>query len=174
MNFKKILKIIGNILYAIVFVFVLLLLIIAILQRTTNNEITIGGYRIFVVATGSMEPVYKVGDVLISKEIPANEIKVDDDIVYIGKESNFKDKIVTHRVVYIENENENYKIITKGIANTAEDPEITQNEVLGKIIYKFKSLTLLQKAFANNYVFYFLIFVPITLMIFKQIRNVKE
>ena len=138
---NKILKIIGNIMYVIVFVLILLILIIALLQRTSNNEVTLGGYRIFVVATGSMVPKYNVGDVLISKEIPPEEIKVGDDIVYTGKEGSFKDKVVTHQVIFIEKDNENYRIKTKGIANTGEDPEITQEQVMGKIIYKFKILT---------------------------------
>lgn len=168
---NKVLKIIGNIIYTILFIFVLLILIIAILQKTTNNEVTLGGYRIFVVATGSMIPKYDVGDVLVSKEIPPEEIKVGDDIVYLGKEGSFKDKVVTHQVISIEKENENYKIITKGIANTAQDPEINQDQVIGKVVYKMKILTLFQKALSNNYVFYFVIFVPIALITFKQIRK---
>ena len=107
---NKILKIIGNILYAIIFIIVLFILIIAILQRTTNNEITLFGYRIFVVATGSMVPEYEVGDVLVSKEVDPSTIQVGDDIVYQGKEGSFKDKIVTHQVIMIEKENENYRL----------------------------------------------------------------
>ena len=166
---NKILKIIGNILYAIIFIIVLFILIIAILQRTTNNEITLFGYRIFVVATGSMTPKYEVGDVLVSKEVDPATIQVGDDIVYKGKEGSFKDKIVTHQVIMIEKENENYRIQTKGIANTKEDPEITQNEVVGKVIYKMGVLSLLQRAMSNNYVFYFVVFVPIVLLTFRQI-----
>ena len=166
---NKILKIIGNILYAIIFIIVLFILIIAILQRTTNNEITLFGYRIFVVATGSMTPKYEVGDVLVSKEVAPATIQVGDDIVYKGKEGSFKDKIVTHQVIMIEKENENYRIQTKGIANTKEDPEITQNEVIGKVIYKMGVLSLLQRAMSNNYVFYFVVFVPIVLLTFRQI-----
>lgn len=166
---NKILKIIGNILYAIIFIIVLFILIIAILQRTTNNEITLFGYRIFVVATGSMTPKYEVGDVLVSKEVDPATIQVGDDIVYKGKEGSFKDKIVTHQVIMIEKENENYRIQTKGIANTKEDPEITQNQVIGKVIYKMGVLSLLQRAMSNNYVFYFVVFVPIVLLTFRQI-----
>ena len=165
---NKILKIIGNILYAIIFIIVLFILIIAILQRTTNNEITLFGYRIFVVATGSMTPKYEVGDVLVSKEVDPATIQVGDDIVYKGKEGSFKDKIVTHQVIMIEKENDNYRIQTKGIANTKEDPEITQNEVIGKVIYKMGVLSLLQRAMSNNYVFYFVVFVPIVLLTFRQ------
>lgn len=168
---NKFLKIVGNIIYAIVFIFIVLILAIAVLQRTSNNEISLGGYRIFVVATGSMAPKYEVGDVLLSKEIEPENIKVGDDIVYTGKEGSFKDKVVTHQVIFIEKDGENYKIITKGIANTGEDPEITQNEVMGKVQYKLKSLTFLQKMISNNYVFFFVIFVPIALITFKQIRS---
>ena len=165
---NKILKIIGNILYAIIFIIVLFILIIAILQRTTNNEITLFGYRIFVVATGSMVPEYEVGDVLVSKEVDPATIQVGDDIVYEGKEGSFKDKIVTHQVIMIEKENDNYRIQTKGIANTKADPEITQNEVIGKVIYKMGVLSLLQRAMSNNYVFFFIVFVPIVLLTFRQ------
>ena len=98
---NKVLKIIGNIIYVIIFIFILLILAVAVLQRTTNNEVTLGGYRIFVVATGSMIPKYEVGDVLVSKEIPPEEIKVGDDVVYTGKEGSFKDKVVTHQVIFI-------------------------------------------------------------------------
>lgn len=168
---NKVLKIIGNIIYVIIFIFILLILAVAVLQRTTNNEVTLCGYRIFVVATGSMIPKYEVGDVLVSKEIPPEDIKVGDDIVYTGKEGSFKDKVVTHQVIFIEKENENYRIITKGIANTAQDPEITQNEVMGKVIYRFGLLSFFQRAVSNNYVFYFVVFVPIALITYKQIRN---
>lgn len=168
---NKVLKIIGNIIYVIIFIFILLILAVAVLQRTTNNEVTLGGYRIFVVATGSMIPKYEVGDVLVSKEIPPEDIKIGDDIVYTGKEGSFKDKVVTHQVIFIEKENENYRIITKGIANTGEDPEITQNEVMGKVIYKMGLLSFFQRAVSNNYVFYFVIFVPIVLITYRQIRN---
>ena len=74
-----------------------------------------------------------------------------------------------HQVIMIEQENENYRIQTKGIANTKADPEITQNEVIGKVIYKMGLLSLLQRAMSNNYVFYFVVFVPIVLLTFRQI-----
>ena len=168
---NKVLKIIGNIIYVIIFIFILLILAVAVLQRTTNNEVTLCGYRIFVVATGSMIPKYEVGDVLVSKEIPPEDIKVGDDIVYTGKEGSFKDKVVTHQVIFIEKENENYRIITKGIANTAQDPEITQEQVMGKVIYKLGLLSFFQRVVSNNYVFYFVVFVPIVLIMYRQIRN---
>lgn len=173
---NKALKIIGNILYSILFLIVVLMLIIVIIQRTSNNSISIGGYRIFAVATGSMVPKYEVGDVLISKEIEPSEIKVGDTVVYKGEVGGFKDKFVTHQIQSInKQEDGTYKFITKGISNIEADPEISETQVYGKIIYKVKTLSLMSKLISNVYIFYFFIFVPIAIIIYKQIRNlIKE
>ena len=171
---NKALKIIGEILYIVLFIIVILMLIAVILQRVTDNSVTIGGYRMFTVATGSMVPQYEVGDILISKEIEPSQIKVGDDIVYRGKEGSFKDKVVTHRVISIEQENGEYKIITKGIANQEQDPEITDEQVYGKVIYKVQTLSFISKLISNIYIFYFLIFVPIALIIFRQIKQIAS
>lgn len=171
---NKALKIIGNILYVLLFIIVILMLIVVILQRMTDNSISLGGFRLFTVATGSMEPKYKVGDILISKQVDANEIQVGDDIVYKGKQGSFKDKVVTHQVVSIREENGEKKITTKGIANTEEDPEIDSSQVYGKVIYKVKTLSFIGQIIKNIYVFYFIIFVPIAIIIFRQIRTLLK
>ena len=66
---NKILKFIGNLLYTLLFIIVVLMLLVVVMQRATNNTISVGGVRMFSVATGSMVPVYEVGDILISKEV---------------------------------------------------------------------------------------------------------
>lgn len=168
---NKFLKIISKIIYTIIFIIVLLLLIMVILQRTSNNEITIGGYRIFVVATGSMVPEYEVGDVLLSKEIDASKLKVGDNVVYEGKVGSYNGKVITHKIKSIEKDGDNYKITTQGVANTGEDPEIDQTQILGKIAYKIVLLSWFEKIISNNYAFYCIIFIPIAILIFKRFRS---
>ncbi len=168
---NKVLKIISNIIYTIIFIIVLMLLIMVILQRTSNNEVTIDGYRIFVVATGSMVPEYDVGDVIVAKEVPASELKVGDNIAYRGAVGGFNGKIITHKIKVIEENGEDYKIITQGVANTGEDPEINQTQILGKITNKLIILSWFEKIVSNNYAFYCIIFIPIALLIFKQFRS---
>lgn len=172
---NKILKIIGNLLYAILFLIVIAILIVVILQRVSDNTIAIGGYRIFTVASGSMEPVYNVGDILIAKEIKPSEIREGDNIVYKGEKESLENKIITHQVVKInQNEDGKYRFITKGIANIKEDPGISENQIYGKIIYKMILLSYIGKLISNIYVFYFLIFVPIALIIYRQIRDLLD
>ena len=63
------LNIIGKILYTIMVIIVILILILAILQKTSDNKFSIGGIKIFAVITGSMIPVYDIGDILIVKDV---------------------------------------------------------------------------------------------------------
>ena len=169
---NKVLKFIGNAIYTLMFVLVALMLVVVVMQRVTNNNITVGGIRIFSVATGSMVPVYEVGDILVSREIEAEKIKVGDDLVYVGKEGTFKNKVVTHRVNSVEKQDDgNYKIITQGIANNAEDPQIDQTQVLGKVMFKMHILSFVGKLIRNIYMFYVLLFIPVVILIY---RNVKK
>lgn len=172
---NKVLKVIGNILYTLMFIFVVLMLLIVIMQRFSNNNVAIGGFRLFSVATGSMVPKYEVGDILISKEIEPEKIKIGDDLVYQGEKGSFAGKIVTHRVESIEKQEDgNYKIITKGIANNAEDPAIDQTQVYGKVLTEIHVLSFMQKLVQNPYTFYIIIFIPIGILVAKRVRFIID
>lgn len=172
---SKFFKFIGNLIYYTVFLFVLLVLALVAVQRFSDNEIALGGYRMFNIITESMEPDYMVGDVLISKEIEPEDIKIGDDVVYKGKERPFKDMIVTHRVIDLNLEEDGtYSFLTKGIANDVDDPIITEDQVFGKIIYKVQSFSVLSKAINNMYVFFFVIFIPVVLLVSIKIIQVRH
>lgn len=68
-NKKGIIKIILKILYQILVILCLIVAAVIIMQKVTANNKSIAGYRMFRVITGSMEPEYDVGEVVISKEI---------------------------------------------------------------------------------------------------------
>lgn len=120
-----------------------------------------------------MVPKYNIGDVLVVKSIEPQNIKVGDDIAYIGQESTFNQKIVTHQVIKIDYENGEYIFHTKGIANILEDPLVHQNQVFGKVVYKIWILSLISKILSNVYVVFFGIFVPIVILIFWTILKLK-
>lgn len=169
---NKPLMVVWNVVYTILVIFVILLLFVVLLQRFSNNNLSLGGFRIFNIVSESMVPKYQIGDILVSKTIDEKDIKVGDDIVYLGEKSSFAGKIVTHQVINIEEENGELKIHTKGIANEEEDPVITANQVKGKIVYKIRSLSLISKIVNNLMSFYFVIFVPIVIIMFVQIRRI--
>lgn len=170
---NKFLRFLGNFLYIILVILVLLILLVVALQRFSNNTIALGGFRIFNILTGSMEPEYGVGDIILTKEVKPKEIKVGDDITYLGKEGDFNGKIVTHRVrAVIPSETGEYKFITQGLTNDIADPEITASQVQGKVIYKTVILSFISGLVNNLYSMYFVIFIPIAIIIFINIRRI--
>ena len=165
-------KKIKQIIHILLIVILIVLFAFAVVQRTSNNEKGIGGIKIFTVISWSMVPVYDIGDVLIAKEVTPEEIKVDDDIVYKGEKGSLRNKTITHRVVSIEKkEDGNYKIITKGVANLAKDPEINQNQIYGKVIGHISIVNFILKFIFNGY---FLVFIPVIILIRQNIKRLKN
>lgn len=171
---EKILKPLGKIFTVLKVVCVILLILLVgvlALQRFSNNEVAIGGFRVFNVATGSMIPKYKVGDVLIVKETNIDKLVVGDDITYLGKEDSFANRVVTHQIIKID-ETENGKVFhTKGIANDTEDPEITGDQIYGKVVYKCIFISLLTKLMNNMAAFYVVFIIPFAILIFLRIKE---
>ena len=93
----------------------------------TALDMSFFGFRIYRVATGSMEPNLRINDVVIIKK---QENYTINDIVTFKQRGNY----VTHRIVK-ENKNE---ITTKGDNNNSEDESILKNDIVGKVIYRFK------------------------------------
>lgn len=172
---NKVISIIGNIIYTLLIIFILLLLIVVAIQRFSNNTISVAGFRIFNIVTPSMVPEYKVGEVILDKSVAPEELKKGDDITYLGKEGDFAGKVVTHRIEEIEKKDDGYRIVTKGIANTLQDPEITEKQVQGKVIYKFIVLSLLSKLINNDLkTMYILIFIPFAIILFINIKKLTD
>ena len=145
------------------------LLAIIITQRVSNNKMAVAGFRIFTVVTESMVPEYLVGDAIFTKTVDPSEIKIGDDVTYLGMAESFKDRIVTHRVISIEkDEDGQYIFQTKGIANEIEDPKINGTQIYGKVIYKIKSISYLNGIIGNLYGMYFAIFIPFGLIMFIE------
>ena len=154
----------------IIFLILILYLAFILIQRISGNQ-SIFGYRIFSVATGSMIPEYNVNDVLAIKEINTDELKVGDDITYIGNKLDVSGRIVTHRIIEIKEENGEKIYITKGINNIAEDPSIKGNQIYGKVVGKIPVITEINHIIKNQYGFFFLIFVPLVAVIFLEIAD---
>lgn len=174
---KKILKpldTIVTVIKVICVIFLILLIAVLALQRFTNNEKAIGGFRVFSVATGSMIPKYQVGDVLLIKEQDPNTLEVGDDVTYIGEHGSFAGRVVTHQIVEIEETVGGRIFHTKGIANDAEDPTITGDQIYGKVIYKCIFMSLMTKLMNNMAAFYIIFIIPFAILIFLQIKESKD
>ena len=150
---KKTIKILLKILYQVAVIMCLIITIIIVLQKVTSNNRTILGYRIFRVITGSMEPEYDIGQVVICKETNPEEIKIGDDIVYFGKYGEYSGKIIMHEVIGIDkDENNNFNFHAKGLHTASmEDPLIKPNQIYGVVKFKSGILTILYNLATSIY-----------------------
>ncbi len=172
---KKTLGAIFGVIKFILWIAIIALLAVVLTQRVTNNEKGFLGIRIFTVVTESMVPKYNVGDAIFVKEVAPEELKVGDDITYLGKVDSFKDKFVTHQIIEIEKKDDGkYKIITKGIANDEKDPEIEDSQVYGRVLYKTKIISYFNGVIGNLYSMYFVVVVPLAIMIFFEFRAFRK
>ncbi|AWB90637.1 signal peptidase I [Salinibacterium hongtaonis] len=87
------------------------------------------------VLTGSMEPTYPPGTLVVVRPIDAQEIRIGDAITYQIESG--KDAVVTHRVMSVtKTTNGEVSFITKGDANGAPDALPVQPvQIKGKVWY---------------------------------------
>lgn len=160
-----------KILKVIVTIIILIILLVILIQRVSNNKISLGGYQVYSIITGSMEPKYKVGDVILVKEVDLNQIKKGDDLTYLGKEGNFSGKIVSHQVIGVNKSHDGYSFRTKGMNNPIEDPLVQEDQVLGIAIHKFVILSFIGRIMSTA-VGYFGLFVFVIILVSIQIVKI--
>lgn len=168
---NKFVKILLTILRVIIWILVILIVAVVLIQRIFDNKVSIGSYRMFTIVSGSMKPDYDIYDVVVVKQENPENIKVGDDVSYLGNKGDFTDKIVTHRVVNVENNDGKYTFTTRGTANNADDPKIDSSQIYGVVKYRPAILSFLSHVLNNTYGFYFLVFVPLAFLIFLEILD---
>lgn len=168
---SKMFSFVFRIIKVLLFTVIILYLAFIVLQRVTNNS-SIMGYRVFNVASSSMAPVYKVGDVILVKEVIPGSLEIGDDITYLGNKQDTNGMTITHRIVRIDlNENNRRIFYTQGLNNIAEDPVVEEQQIYGKVNTKLNIISFINRSIRNIYGFFFLIFVPLVLVIFLEIAD---
>jgi signal peptidase len=109
------------------FVVLLGVLVIVVPAATASTPMT--------VLTGSMEPTYPPGTLIIVKPLDAQEIRIGDPITYQIKSG--EEAVVTHRVIAITSSTDGeVRFTTKGDANGAADAaEVQPAQIKGKVWY---------------------------------------
>jgi len=171
---SKVIKTTWKVLEKIIMIVIIFISAIIVTQNVTDNENAFLGFRIFRVQTGSMIPVYNVGDVILVKETEINKIKIDDDVTYWGTTGVMKGKLVTHRVIDIQEEEGEKVFLTQGVANNTADPLVYAEQINGVVQGKLHIITAICSLVTNQYVLYFAFIIPLTLFIFFSFVRGKD
>ena len=96
------------------------------------------GWQVFTVVSGSMEPVYHVGDLLYVRPVAPADLQPGDVITFVMNEQLV---VGTHRIVEVEDTGERLYFYTKGDANAAMDAApVAQENVLGTPVFSIPLL----------------------------------
>lgn len=165
---NKIFKIVYGTLKNIFFTILILYVVFICVQRLSGNN-SVFGFRLFTVATGSMKGVYNVNDVIAVKDFDNKKLKLGDDIAFIGNRGGLENKLVTHRIIKIEEDSNGRIFTTKGVKNSVEDPSITESQILGKVVGVVPVVTQINHVVKSQLGFFCLIFCPLVLVIVLEI-----
>ena len=170
---KKILKIVPKILYDILIIFCVALILVVVWQIVTDNNESIGGYRLFRIISGSMVPEFNVDEVVICKDTNSDDIKIGDIIVYRGKTGELTNRLIMHEVIDKKEVEGNLIFNVKGIQNTTGDPDVYASQILVVVVHKSAILTLLYHLATSTYSS-FIIIVILVINVFVSFLPKKE
>ena len=171
---NKILGIVLKVIKVCFAVMMIAFILMVLLQRVSNNRVSLFNLRIFTVVSGSMEPKYKIGDVLISMETKPEDIKVGDTISYIGERGTVAGKIITHQVESIDKDlNYKYVFHTKGLANDISDIyPVTEDQVYGVVVYKVFLLSLVYKVIGTTWGLFVFVVIPLLYIVGSEMIEI--
>ena len=116
---------IKNVFYAPIFVF--LVILVALVSNVFSHTI-------IAIGSNSMKPIYERGDAVIYEKVNPKSIKVGEVIAF--KRNGI---IITHRVISLQKNGNNYIFMTKGDANSTPDAALVYSkDLLGRVKYSVK------------------------------------
>ena len=140
-------------------ILLVLIFIVLIFNIVSIFEFSFFGFRIFKVATGSMEPTITVNSIIVVKE--TNDINVGDIITY--RDSN---GYTTHRIV----EKTEETITTKGDANNVSDDPITTESVIGKVVLYINIFGFIAYLLQNPIMWFLLLLIGILVLFIIPVK----
>lgn len=135
----------------------------------SSNFSLFGGYRSYVVQSGSMEPAIMTGDVIIIQN--KDSYFINDVITFKEQEG----RLVTHRIVAIDEPATGKTYSTKGDANrTGDDNAISKSQIEGKVRLVIPRLGFFISFIKSQRGYIFLIIVPAIVFILDELIKVKK
>lgn len=193
-------KIVNYLSYIIIFILFLIVIYVFIFS-INNKDISLFGYKFYIIKTNSMTPTLKVNDVIISKIVDFEKLDKNTIITFdFHTELNMPN---THRIVgyyykfidngtvkyastfdydtveLLEKENPNFEVVGYRTKGDNLDCDIDLEPVLfkdinGVYITNSKLLSTIFSVITSFYGFLLLIFIPLVSLLFLQIISILK
>lgn len=158
-----------------IIIFIIMIMLSIFASISSSKPLTVFGFKPLTVLSNSMVPVFEAGDVIIIREIDAEDLKEGDIISFYNEEKN----LITHRIASIVEKNGERQFYTKGDNNnTADEDVITASDVAGKVLFHIPKLGYLSNYTKGPIGFLLFIVLPLTgyvcLSVYEKMNQVKK
>jgi len=127
------------------------------------------GWSVDAVVSGSMEPELKVGGVVITRPVDAEEIKTGNIITFY---SPLSEQLTSHRAIAVE-EGSSLHFQTKGDANEDADPfSVPAENVVGKVCFHIPYLGYAAQFVKTPLGFVLTLCLPGLIIVVMELRNI--
>ena len=115
----------------------IVLCLYVVVQVRSQGYANLGGFMMFRVVTGSMEPTIPTGALLVARETDIEQIRQEDIVCFRTQISEIWGNIVTHRVVRVlQAADGSIELETKGDANPVSDIfYVDERNLIGRVIW---------------------------------------
>jgi signal peptidase len=167
---KKIWQIGGNAVFYLLLVLVIVLVFFTVKSKIDGGVPEVAGYKLYIVLSGSMHPVFDPGSMVAVKDVDTSKIPIGSIITF--KDPDKTDMIVTHRVVGIQKYQGFIKYVTKGDANNVKDATpVPPENVIGQATYWVPDVGYFFNFARSKQGLFCLIVIPGVLIIAMEIVN---
>jgi signal peptidase I len=135
MTAKKVWKITSNLITGLLFLLLIFMIFVVVSSKLSGGEPNFLGYQLKTVLSGSMEPTFKTGSVIVVKPLENPEkLKKDDVITFMVAQ----DQLATHRIVEVFKNDNQVMYKTKGDNNNASDKDMVLSQ---NVVAKYTGIT---------------------------------
>lgn len=141
-------------------------------KKDESKVPSVFGYKPFMVLSGSMETEIRRGDLIITKSVDPENLKIDDVIAFRDAQGT----ITTHRIIDIVVENNETFFITKGDNNNVQDRNLVEyKDVEGIYVGRIPGIGSMMKSITEPTTIIFLVLgITIVFVIGFSISNKKQ
>jgi len=146
----------------------LLAFALVIFFTLASNTNLLGGYRSFLVQSGSMEPTIMTGDIVVVHSQP--QYFINDTITFFGSDG----RIVTHRIIGVSQKEDKTVFTTKGDANRSVDSDVAKpDKIIGKVILVIPKLGYFVNFSKSLPGLIILVFIPTFFLVLDELIRLK-
>lgn len=167
---QKLLKRVGHIVTGILIIVIVFAIWNVLQMRKNPNELpTVMGFKFMSVLTGSMRPVLEPGDMIITQDVKAENLRKGDIITYRVD----KHTLVTHRVAEVVNVDGELLFKTRGDANNVDDRNLVSAEhLVGTLLLAIPKGGYITNFIKSGQGFLIFIIMPAILLIGLEFKNI--